>query len=71
MTRLDIYDALCHLTEGQFVDVLARSGAPQHELAPALAPRTVRASDLVQWAEGVVYEKLVALVRKAAPARLP
>lgn len=72
--RLDLYEALCHLIDGQFTDVLFRIGAPTHELTPASAPRTDRARDLVMWAEGqgtARYDALVTLVRKAAPGRLP
>jgi hypothetical protein len=71
--RVRLYNVLCHLLDGQFEEVLFRVSAPLHDLAPALAARTMRARDLVQWAEGQgdgKYAELVANVRSLAPALL-
>jgi hypothetical protein len=72
--QVTLYEALCRLLPPMFGEVVLRTSAPVHHLAPATEPLSRRALDLVQWAAlgGTPRMNLLrAAIRKVAPGLLP
>jgi len=70
LDRHEIFDRLCGLLHSQFDELVFRLSAPKHQLMPPTQALSLRAIDLIQWAEQAGPHGLLdldAVLRRIAP----